>query len=165
MSPRAAWRLTSLGFEQVHDYVAGKSDWLANGLPTQGPAAATPRALKAAVADVATCRPGERLADVVARVGGPGDYGCVVVNEERVVLGRVRPEALAGNGGASVDDVMEPGPTTVRADEPLEPLAHRMGHRNVPTVLVTTPDGRLLGLVRRESAEALLAEAETRRLS
>ena len=33
MSPRAAWRLESLGFRNVHDYPAGKSDWMAAGLP------------------------------------------------------------------------------------------------------------------------------------
>ena len=27
MSPRAAWRLDSLGFQQVYDYVAGEADW------------------------------------------------------------------------------------------------------------------------------------------
>ena len=46
---------------------------------------------------------------------------------------------------------MQPGPTTVRANEPLEPLLDRMGERNVAEVLVTTPDGRLLGVVRGRS--------------
>jgi rhodanese-related sulfurtransferase len=36
MSPRAACRLELLGFTQVYDYVAGKADWLAHGLPTEG---------------------------------------------------------------------------------------------------------------------------------
>jgi hypothetical protein len=27
MSPRAAWRLESIGFGQVYDYAAGKADW------------------------------------------------------------------------------------------------------------------------------------------
>jgi hypothetical protein len=33
MSPRAAWRLEGLGFERVYDYVPGKADWFASGLP------------------------------------------------------------------------------------------------------------------------------------
>ena len=37
MSPRAACRLESLGFGEVYDYVAGKLDWMAAGLPTEGP--------------------------------------------------------------------------------------------------------------------------------
>ena len=36
MSPRAAWRLESLGFTKVYDYVPGKTDWLAAGLPREG---------------------------------------------------------------------------------------------------------------------------------
>src|SRR5688572_23586838 len=36
MSPRAASRLETLGFEQVYDYVAGKADWGSGGLPLEG---------------------------------------------------------------------------------------------------------------------------------
>ena len=36
MSPRAAWRLEGLGFERVYDYVPGKADWFASGLPKEG---------------------------------------------------------------------------------------------------------------------------------
>ena len=36
MSPRAAWRLESIGFEQVYDYVTGKADWGSFGLPLEG---------------------------------------------------------------------------------------------------------------------------------
>lgn len=45
MSPRAACRLATLGFEQIYDYVAGKSDWLARGLPREGEKAAESRAV------------------------------------------------------------------------------------------------------------------------
>ncbi len=44
MSPRAAWRLESLGFHDVYDYVDGKLDWMAAGLPTEGTNAEHPRA-------------------------------------------------------------------------------------------------------------------------
>jgi hypothetical protein len=33
MSPRAAWRLESIGFQHVYDYVAGKADWGGAGRP------------------------------------------------------------------------------------------------------------------------------------
>jgi len=36
MSPRAASRLESLGFEDVWDYTAGKAEWSAFGLPMAG---------------------------------------------------------------------------------------------------------------------------------
>ena len=44
MSPRAAWRLESLGFGEVYDYVDGKVDWMAAGLATEGTASRHPRA-------------------------------------------------------------------------------------------------------------------------
>ena len=44
MSPRAACRLQTLGFTNVYDYVLGKADWLAHGLPTEGEQADVPRA-------------------------------------------------------------------------------------------------------------------------
>ena len=41
MSPRAVCRLEALGFQQVYDYVPGKVDWLARGLPREGEKATT----------------------------------------------------------------------------------------------------------------------------
>src|SRR2546427_13136002 len=55
MSPRAAWRLETLGFEQVYDYAAGKADWGAAGLPREGTVASDPSAGDAADPDVPTC--------------------------------------------------------------------------------------------------------------
>jgi hypothetical protein len=42
MSPRAASRLEGLGFERVYDYVPGKADWFARGLPTERRLASVP---------------------------------------------------------------------------------------------------------------------------
>jgi hypothetical protein len=42
MSPRAACRLDTLGFEHVYDYMPGKVDWLARNLPVEGTAADAP---------------------------------------------------------------------------------------------------------------------------
>lgn len=44
---------------------------------------------------------------------------------------------------------MHPGPTTVRGHELLSPLLERMHDRNVTEIIVTTPEGRLLGVVQR----------------
>jgi CBS domain-containing protein len=48
---------------------------------------------------------------------------------------------------------MEPGPATVRAHEPLPPLLERMARRQVDEMIVTTPDGELLGVVRRSTED------------
>ena len=36
LSARAAWRLESMGFQEVYRYTPGKADWLAAGWETQG---------------------------------------------------------------------------------------------------------------------------------
>src|ERR671932_780533 len=95
MSPRAAWRLESLGFSEVYDYKEGKLDWLAAGLPTEGTNAAKPRAGDVARKDVPTCSLGEKLGSVAKKAAAAGWNACVVVNEERVVLGLLKVEDAA----------------------------------------------------------------------
>lgn len=47
---------------------------------------------------------------------------------------------------AKVGTVMRCGVTTVRPSEDAPALAHRMGHAGVTRVVVTRPDGTLVGL-------------------
>ena len=150
MSPRAAWRLERLGFTDVYDYTAGEVDWRAAGLPTEGTNATQPRAKDALIDDVATCHLTDRLGDVAPRARESPFNTCVVINDAGIVQGRLRRQRLDGPAHTTVEDVMELGPTTVRADEPLQELRDRMARREVNQVLVTTPEGRLLGLVARD---------------
>jgi CBS domain-containing protein len=150
MSPRAAWRLEQLGYGPVYDYAAGKADWLAAGLPTVRAERSERRALDAADRDPPTCRPDD-LADDVVAAGAVTSF--VVISERRVVVGRYRAGEPAARGSTRVGDLMEPGPTTVRAHEPLAPLLDRMARRRVGEVIVTTPEGELLGVVRRPNED------------
>jgi CBS domain-containing protein len=50
---------------------------------------------------------------------------------------------------------MRNGPATFRPDEPVGKMAKRMQDRGARTVLVTTSDGRLVGLLYREDIEHL----------
>ena len=158
MSPRAAWRLESLGFTQVFEYVAGKADWLANGLPIEGKLANHCRAGSVARADVPTCRLTDRVADALEQVQASDHCVCVVTNDEGVVLGRLGERALLTNPDGLVEQVMESGPTTTRPDDPLEAITERLRGRGVDSILVTTPDGRLVGILYLEDAERILAE-------
>ena len=153
MSPRAAWRLEALGFSQVYDYVPGKVDWLAHGLPSEGRLAAEPTAGDVARPDVPTCALDEELADVRVRVREAGWDTCVVVNEHDVVLGRLGRSALTSDVRGRVEDVMSEGPSTVRPHKPLREIAQRLRDRGLSTALVTTADGRLVGVLRLEEAE------------
>jgi len=151
MSPRAACRLETLGFEQVHDYLPGKVDWLAGGLPTEGEGTREARAGEHARGDVATCRPADRVETVQAGVEASPYTFALVTTEEGIVLGRLGAEALQGDAGATAGEAMTPGPSTVRAHEPLDGLLERLRSRALHTMVVTTPEGRLLGVVSRDS--------------
>jgi Mg/Co/Ni transporter MgtE len=155
MSPRAASRLEGLGFERVYDYVPGKADWFASGLPREGRLASVPTIGEAARRDVPTCAPAEKVGAVRERVRKAGWDRSVVVNKERVVLGLLRERELLSDPKSSVEEAMRNGPATFRSNEPVGKMAQRMQDREATAVLVTTPDGRLVGLLYREDAEHL----------
>ena len=158
MSPRAAWRLEGLGFSEVYDYAPGKVDWFAAGLPMEGALAGVPTVGDVARGDVPTCAPGEKVGEVRGRVRGTGWDRCVVVNGVRVVLGVLREKELASDSEATAGEAMRPGPTTVRPDTPAGKMAERMHKRGTASVLVTTPDGELVGLMYRSDAERQAGE-------
>jgi Mg/Co/Ni transporter MgtE len=138
--------------------VAGELDWLAAGLPTEGRNASRPRAGEVARRDVPTCRLDESIGEVRVRVRAAGWDACVVVNDERVVLGLLRAEELRRGQDESIERVMRPGPSTFRPHVPIEELAHHMIHHDLPASPVTTSDGRLVGLLRREDAARVALE-------
>lgn len=147
MSPRAAWRLESLGFGEVYDYVAGKADWLANGLPTEGTAAATPRIGPIAHRDTPTCRLDDRVGDAAAGAAAAGYDFCAVVNEASSVLGILEARVLGDQPDARVEAVMRAGPSTFRPGTPVAELRTFLGERSLRRALVTTSEGRLVGTV------------------
>lgn len=156
MSPRAAWRLEALGFASVFDYVAGKVDWGAAGLRHEGSLAERPSAADAAHPDVPTCSLEDDLAEVRERVRTRGWETCIVLNPERIVLGRLGRSAIRSDEPTTVEATMIEGPSTVRPSLPLRDLIGRMVRSNRGTALVTTSEGRLVGLVKREEAERIL---------
>src|SRR4051812_45142472 len=115
MSPRAACRLETLGFERVYDYVGGKADWLANGLPREGETAGVPYAGELVDIHPPACRLDTPVGDLRALLAGSRYGFALVLSAGRVLLGRVRRSALKNaSEGAVAEDVMEGGPSTVR---------------------------------------------------
>jgi hypothetical protein len=157
MSPRAACRLEALGFDRVYDYVDGIADWKAAGLAIEGSADPGQRVIDATRADVPTCQPDDTIASLRHRTVDAGWEICVVTDCDGLAIGRIRGAALDANGGQLAGAVMEPGPSTVRPDQPLQPLVERMHDRNAPNVIVTTPQGKLVGILLRDEADQLLA--------
>jgi len=124
MSPRAACRLATLGFERVYDFTPGKVDWMARGELLEGEKASDPRATDLARQDVVTC-------DLTATMGQLRDqvesspYGAFVLGDDGVLLGRLRKAALNGDPDARAQDVMEPGPSTTRPRHPARQAARQ----------------------------------------
>src|SRR5213593_4649822 len=131
MNARAAWRLEVIGFPRVYRYAPGKADWKAAGLTTEGSHRPL-RAIDVLRRDPPTCRPADPVAHAV-RTAQDRDWPtvCMVVNEAGVVLGRLRRDALDPASTSTVLEIMEAGPTTIRADEDLAGLVERMQRRKV----------------------------------
>ena len=159
MSPRAAWRLESIGFARVHDYVAGKADWGSFGLPLEGQRHSGIRVGAHLQTDVPTCTLEESLRDVCERVRAVGWDTCFVVNEHGIVLGRLGRAALAREEEATIEEAMTAGPSTVRPSLDLTAALERMRNQNLTNLPVSRSDGVLLGLIRREDAEHALETA------
>jgi len=134
----------------VYDYRTGILDWKTAGLPVEGTNAQVPRLVDVVRRDVPTCSLGERLGDVRDRVVAAGWDACVVVSDGHVVLGLLRARELQADPQQLVDQVMRPGPSTYRPFVPVAELRGIMSDRNLESSPVTTSDGKLVGLVRRQ---------------
>ena len=153
MSPRAAWRLETLGFTECYDYAVGKADWFAMGRPMEGNQASLPRIGPLAERDVPTCSLNETVTDVAERTKAAGWDTCIVVNEQRIVLGRLFRKELEAGSDRRVEEVMRSGPSTFRPNVSTHEMMHFMDEHNLRTALVTDSEGRLIGLFKREAAE------------
>ncbi|MFY9579991.1 MAG: CBS domain-containing protein [Gaiellaceae bacterium] len=142
-----------MGFTDVYDYEHGKRDWGSFGLPREGTITEEPTAGDIARRDVPTCALDDDLGAVRKRVRAAGWDTCIVVNETQVVLGRLGRGALRGDDHGSVEDAMTEGPSTVRPSIGVSSLLDRMRPKGLTSFLITTSDGRLVGLVLRDGLE------------
>lgn len=106
-----------------------------------------------------TAAPDEPVGEVRARVAGSPYEFALVVAGDGTLVGRLGADALAGDPAVPAEQVMEAGPTTVRPDRQLEELVKAMREKDLTAMLVTTPEGRLLGVLPRRAAEQTLEGA------
>jgi hypothetical protein len=140
--------------------VDGKADWLGHGLPREGEAAAHPYAGDLADAGPPTCALTTGASAIKALLEGSRYGFCLVLSEGRIVLGRVRRSALSSSpDDATAESLMEPGPSTVRFNKPVDELVERLVKQELKTMIVTTPTGCLLGVFHREDGERFLRGA------
>jgi len=91
------------------------------------------------------------VAEVMGRLGSSDARLCVVINGGHVVQGRLRLDRLDPADTRLAEEAMQPGPATVRADADLAETTERMRRRGVSDMIVSNPDGVLLGVVHVEA--------------
>jgi Mg/Co/Ni transporter MgtE len=150
-----------LGFIEVYDYVLGKVDWLAHALPVEGERANPPTVGRVTRKDVVRCGPEDRAAQVLERVERSIYPFGLVVGPEGQLFGRVRCSALRqAPADAVVGEIMELDPATNRPHRAAGVIAKRLASKDLRWTIVTTPEGRLLGVASREDLERLASAGE-----
>jgi hypothetical protein len=123
----------------VYDYVDGKADWMAYGLPVEGDDGPF---LGDQLVEVPTCAVTGTVADAREALDASGGESVVLVHAGGLAVGEVDREALTSReGDVALLEVFDPVPTTVRPSVTAAALAEGGGGDR----LVTTSDGRLLG--------------------
>jgi Mg/Co/Ni transporter MgtE len=99
--------------------------------------------------DPPTCALSDGVSVVRERLAVSRYDSCLALGEERVLLGRVSRRALesAASADVTVESLMDPGPSTVRANKPLSEVAQKLEKGGLDAAIVTTPRGRLIGVV------------------
>lgn len=124
----------------------GKVDWMAYGLPVEGNDGPF---LGEQLFEVDTCDARATVGDA-RRLLDSSDDTLVVLAEGGLAVGEVEGSMLDGHDdGDLLLDVMDPVPTTVRPSVTVAALAEGGGGQR----LVTTSDGRLLGVASVEAAD------------
>jgi CBS domain-containing protein len=141
-----------LGFSKVFDYMAGKIDWMTYGLPVEG---ASDIALirDRLVREWPVCRITETTSGAKQRAQAHGAGFCLVLNDEGIVLGVVgrggweMPESMA------VEEIMDPAPTTLRPSVSVDNATEFLEKHNLDAIVVTSSDGKFMGVFRRQEPE------------
>lgn len=138
----------------MSDYAAGKADWAAMGLPMEGREAEEPRLGGLAQSGVPTAGLSDAVEGVRDRLEEDGWTTAVVVSGDQVVLGRAYASDLEDvDPGAPIEQAMTSGPSTFRPNVTAREMLRFMERHDLETALVTTSDGRLVGMVRKEDLE------------
>jgi len=138
----------------VYDYTPGKVDWLAHARPIDGKRSGDPTVGDYARDDVITCRLADRVGPVREQVASSPYPFALVKSDSGVLLGRLRRSKLDCDPELRADEVMEPGPKTFRPHKTAAGIAEQLAERDLRWAIVTTPEGKLLGVAARADLEA-----------
>jgi len=144
----------------VYDYHAGKVDWIAHGCPVEGEQASYPKVGDFAHADVVTCRLGDQVGEIGARIERSSYPFGLVTSSGGVILGRLRSSMLDCDPALRAEEVMEAGPKTFRPHKSAGGVARELAEKDLRWALVTTPEGVLIGVAARAELEEATAARE-----
>ena len=133
----------------------GKVDWLAHNLSVEGHRPDSPTAGRVMRDDAALCRPTDRIADVSESIERSPYPFALVTSDDGTLLGRAPSSALNAASQRPVGDVAEPGPKTFRPHVNAKRAAGFLAEKGLRWAIVTTPEGRVLGVASREDLERL----------
>ncbi len=129
----------------------GKVDWLARMQPVEGERAGDKRVGHFAQSDVVTCALSDDATEVRERIeASPYGFAIVLANDG-TILGRLRRSAIEDAGSGTAEALMDPGPSTVRPDQDVHELRQKLDDKGLKTALVSTPEGKLIGVVKRRA--------------
>jgi CBS domain-containing protein len=126
--------------------------------PIEGEHAAEPTVGQFARDDVVTCTLEDAVGEVRRRVAGSPYPFALVRSASGVLLGRLRASMLDCDPELRADEVMEPGPSTVRPHKTAAGIAGDLAERDLRWAIVTTPEGELIGVAARSELEAAASQ-------
>ncbi|MBV9002083.1 MAG: CBS domain-containing protein [Solirubrobacterales bacterium] len=103
--------------------------------------------------DVARCRATDRIADVRDSIERSPYPFALVTSDDGTLLGRAPASALDRASERPVWEVAEPGPKTFRPHVSAESVSEVLEEKGLRWAIVTTPEGRVLGVASREDLE------------
>jgi hypothetical protein len=133
----------------VFDYVPGKMDWVAFGLPVEKGQNGPSMVIERLERQVPTCQLNDSVGEAKRRAEKLGLQICIVVNEQRVVLGLIEKDDWEIDGDISVETAMDPGPTTLRPSYLIKD-AKELVVKSGRDAIVTSSDGQLMGIFRHQ---------------
>ena len=131
-------------------YKPGKADWLAHGLAVEKSSGEPRMVIDRMEGNIPTCHGNDSAAEIKIRAENAGFKWCPVINEEGVLLGVVREKMWQGDPTVRAAAIMDFAPTTIRPSYPVDDAVELLLKKNHEFILVTSSDGKLLGVFRHE---------------
>jgi predicted transcriptional regulator len=159
LSPRAAARLETFGFDRVHDYAPGKMDWLAYGLPVEKKTHGIALVAERLQREFPIARLGDSRADWRWRTEQSGFTVIPVLTENGVLIGLLEHLHTLADADLPVENVMNPAPVTLRPSASVENAIKQLDRLDADELPVTSSDGKLLGIFKRPKPSASAFES------